>query len=184
MSDSAVVAVVEALEAAGVEYMLVGSLSSSYYGYPRSTKDADFVVQFGSSSISDVVRRLPAFRLDPQGSFEMVSATTRYVLKYVGTSFYVELFLLGDDPHDLARFKRRREVNLFGRKVCLPTPEDVLITKLQWLLSLRRSRDREDIRNLLKAQSANLDWNYVHGWCDQHGTRELLDEIGKTIPEV
>lgn len=36
---------IEALDAAGVQYMLVGSYSSNYYGRPRSTKDADFVVQ-------------------------------------------------------------------------------------------------------------------------------------------
>jgi hypothetical protein len=27
-----------------------------------------------------------------------------------------------------------------------------------------------------------LDWNYLHHWCDQHGTRDLLEEIRASLP--
>ena len=37
--------VVDASNACGSPYMLVGSFSSNLYGIPRSTKDADFVLQ-------------------------------------------------------------------------------------------------------------------------------------------
>ena len=40
-----VVAVVSALNAVNIPHMLEGSLSSNVYGIPRSTKDADLVVQ-------------------------------------------------------------------------------------------------------------------------------------------
>lgn len=185
MSDDAVLAVIDALEALGVDYMLVGSFSSNLYGIPRSTKDADFVVQFKDSSISALAMRLgPSFQLDPQASFEMISATTMHVLRYVGTPFSVELFLLSSDPHDLARFERRRAESMLGRNVFVPSVEDVIITKLRWLGSIRRPKDREDIRSILAVQRPNIDWNYVHSWCDQHGTRPLLEEIIQTLPEV
>jgi len=41
-SDTATLAVIDALESLGIAYMLVGSFSSNYYGISRSTKDADF----------------------------------------------------------------------------------------------------------------------------------------------
>jgi hypothetical protein len=34
-----------------IPFMLVGSYSSSFYGIPRSTKDADIVVELGSKSL-------------------------------------------------------------------------------------------------------------------------------------
>ena len=37
-------AVLAACEAAGVDHLLTGAFAYSYYGIPRSTKDADFVV--------------------------------------------------------------------------------------------------------------------------------------------
>ena len=45
--QEATVAVIEALEATDIPYMVVGSFSSNYYGISRSTKDADLVVELG-----------------------------------------------------------------------------------------------------------------------------------------
>jgi len=42
--EDAIAKVIEGLSEIGVEYMLVGSFSSMYYSFPRSTADADFVV--------------------------------------------------------------------------------------------------------------------------------------------
>lgn len=43
--DEAVVAVIDALESTGIAYMLVGSLATNFYGVPRATEDADFVMK-------------------------------------------------------------------------------------------------------------------------------------------
>src|SRR5947209_6722588 len=99
--NEATLAVIDALEALDIPYMLVGSYSSNFYGVPRSTEDADFVVQVGSQSVASLAERLgPAFRLDPQLSFETVTATTRQVLAIAEIPFKVEFFHLSDDPHD------------------------------------------------------------------------------------
>ena len=50
--ETATSTVIDGLEAMGVDYMLVGSFSSNFYGIPRATQDADFVVQLGQTSIS------------------------------------------------------------------------------------------------------------------------------------
>ena len=42
-SDEATAAVIDALNALAVPYLLVGSFASNFYGIPRSTQDADFV---------------------------------------------------------------------------------------------------------------------------------------------
>ena len=43
--DDVALRVVDALNSGKIPFMLVGGFSSNYYGVPRSTKDADFVVQ-------------------------------------------------------------------------------------------------------------------------------------------
>ena len=47
-------ALIAALEEAKIPYMLSGSLSSMYYSFPRSTTDADFVIDLGETSIADL----------------------------------------------------------------------------------------------------------------------------------
>jgi hypothetical protein len=185
MNNEATISVIEALESCEIPYMLVGSYFSNAYGVPRSTQDADFVIESGETSISELARRLaPSIRIDPQMSFETVTMTRRYVADVVGTPFKIEFFLLNDDPHNQERFRRRRQVTLLDRQVWMPTVEDVIVTKLHWALLGNRSKDREDIRDVIAVQGDRIDWDYVHRWCEQHGTRALLDEIRSSIPPI
>ena len=44
----------------------------------------------------------------------------------------------------------------------VPTPEDVIITKLRWSLLANRSKDRDDARDVIAVQGDRIDWDYVH----------------------
>jgi hypothetical protein len=181
-SDEATIAVVEALEALKIPYMVVGSFSTNFYGVPRSTHDVDLIVQLGSGKISALADHLGSpFELDPQMSSEAVTGSSRFVLHLADTPFSVELFLLGDDAHDRERFARRRRERLENRDVYLPTVEDAIITKLRWSYIAGRRKDLDDVKNVLAVQGDAIDWTYVYSWCDQHGTRQLLDGIREEL---
>lgn len=182
MSQEAVLAIIDALDAATIPYMVVGSLSSNAYGIARSTQDADFVVEPGSTPISAITTRLGAgFVLNPQMSFETITATTRFELRHARTGFKIELFLLSNDPHDVERFRRRRQGIAMGRTIWLPTAEDVIVTKMRWSQAGKRTKDVDDVRNVIAVQGDGIDWEYVHRWCDMHGTRELLERIRRSL---
>lgn len=185
LSDESVLEVIDALEKLQFPYMVVGSLASSYYGVPRSTKDVDIVIEVGSRSVSEIAQLLgPRFRFDPQMSFETVTMTFRYILEVEDTTFKIELFLLGDDPYDQERFRRRQRVEFSTRAIFLPTAEDVIVTKLRWLQQGQRSKDRIDIQGIIAVRGDKIDWPYVYYWCDRHGTRAALDEIRRAIPPI
>lgn len=111
----------------------------------------------------------------------MVTATTRNVVTVEGSPFKIELFRLSPDAHDQQRFQRRVAIEVAGRTIHFPTAEDVIITKLRWLQAAGRAKDRSDLRDVLRVQGDRLDWSYLHSWCDQHGTRELLEEILREV---
>ncbi len=140
--NDALLLVIEALDAMGLDYVVVGSYASNSYGVERATRDADLVVEFADASPAELFRRLrPAIRFDPQMSFETVTMTRRFVASVEGTPFEIELFQLGDDPHDQERFRRRRGIETEGRRMYILTAEDVIVTKLRWA----RPKDREDV---------------------------------------
>jgi hypothetical protein len=184
-SDEATIAAIDALDALKVPYMLVGSLSSNLHGVPRSTRDADFVVQLSQGDVAAIIARLgPQFRLDPQISFESVTGTAHYIIDVVDLPYRIELFRLSDDPFDQERFARRQHFPLLGRQARVQTSEDVVIVKLLWGRGLARSKDLDDVRGIIAVQGDRLDWGYIHHWCDLHGTRELLDRVRTSIPPL
>jgi len=65
--DDVALRISEALGRAGVPFMLVGSFSSNFHGIPRSTRDADFVVQLSAPLDETFARTLgPEFQVEPQ----------------------------------------------------------------------------------------------------------------------
>jgi hypothetical protein len=178
-----VVRVITALDKNAIPYMTVGSFSTNVYGKPRSTKDADFVVELGTASISQLAADIgPDFQLEQQMSFETVTSTTRYRLHHRDTRFLVELFLLSDDPHDQERFRRRVAGDIGGRRAFVPTAEDVIITKLRWSKQGQRPKDVDDVLGVIKVQHGRLDLPYIHRWTDLHGTRDLFERLLASIP--
>ena len=184
-SDQATSKVISALESLQVPYMVVGSLSTNLYGIPRSTKDADFVVELTSITPSKIAVQLgPPFLLEDQSRFESVTATICHRIAVQGGIFKIELFELSADPHDQERFRRRRRVSMGDGSAWVPTAEDVVITKLRWAIRSRRGKDRDDVENVLTVSGSTLDWNYINHWADQHGTRQLLDELRKSVEGI
>jgi hypothetical protein len=182
--DEAVVSVLAALDAAGIPYMLVGSMASNFHGIPRSTRDADLVVQLAAGGLQRLAAELPAgLLLERQGAFEAVTGTIRYLVTLAGSPFVCELFELSDDPHDRARFVRRLSTRVLGREAFVASAEDMVITKLRWVVAANRPKDREDIRNILAVQG-QLDWAYIDTWCATHGTAQILADIRASLPSV
>ena len=184
-ADEAAVAVIDVLDHAAIPFMIVGSLASNFHGIPRATRDADFLIRLGSASISDLAAALPDdLRLEPQAAFEAVTGTTRYLVTLQQSPFVCELFLCSHDPHDTARFERRERVRVLSREVFMATAEDMIVTKLLWAMRANRAKDRDDVRNIIAVRGADLDWNYIEGWCATHGTTTLLGEIRNSIPPI
>lgn len=171
-------AVLDVLDRLGIDYLLSGSFASNLYGVPRATQDADVVISVAGPELGAIAAALPPeLRLDPQASFETITATTRHIITQTGSAFIVELFLLSNDAHDQERFRRRQRITLLDRPVWVPTVEDVVVTKLRWSQHGRRAKDLQDARNVIHVQAARIDWPYVERWCAAHGTRPLLDDL-------
>ncbi len=176
--EDAVAALLDVLNREGVPYMIVGSFSSNRYGVPRATHDADFVVGAKGIQWTKYLAELPeGFELDPQASFEMVTATNRRIIEIPSLPFSIELFELSSDEHDQLRFSRRRKLTLLGREAWLPTAEDVIIQKLRWSRGAKRAKDFADVVAVMQVQGpARLDWSYIEEWCGKHETLDLLAE--------
>ena len=176
---------IKILDQENLPYMVVGSFSSNYHGIPRSTKDADIVLEFDPATWSGLEKSLPAeLTLDPQGGFEMVTATRKELIRIADSAFEIELFHLSSDPFDQVRFGRREKVLLsLGTTAWIATAEDVVIQKLRWAKGGLRSKDFEDVVNVLLRKGKDLDFAHIEHWCGVHGTMALLEKARAVAAE-
>jgi len=184
--EALAIKVIEAAEAAGVEFMAVGAIAAGAYGVPRSTRDVDLLVSMQrADAVSAMVTQLAPF---VDFNAQVVFDTLTWGRRHVGQSrfmppFKVELFEMFDDPFVQSEFARRREVfvPMLGRATWLPAPEDVVVQKLRW----GRSKDLDDARDVLAVQGPeSLDMAYIEQWCARHGTTERLRAALAGIPPL
>lgn len=170
--------VVEILNENQIPYMVVGSLATNFHSTVRSTKDADLVIQADLADVAhSIAAKCDSLQVDRQLGFETVTATQKIMLRSTSEEFTVELFALSDDPHDQERFRRRKLVDWEGRPAWLISAEDSIITKLRWAHVAGRKKDIIDVENVIAVSGDIIDWPYVERWTDQHGTRQLLEQI-------
>ncbi len=175
------------LDRAGIPFMIVGAFSSNIYGIERNTQDADFVVQLPAGAMGRLTALLkPNFRLDPQMAFEGVASMTRYyVVAHVQPYFKIEVFLMNDDAFSRGEFQRRRRLLFHGLALYFCSAEDLVVAKLKWFTGdPRRTKDVEDVRGVLAVQGNKLDMTYIRHWCDEQGTRDLLEKTLRSIPPI
>ena len=164
--EDAVYLLIDRMNEVGIDYMIVGSLSSNAYGIARATKDADFVIQTSEEKRLVLLRSLPSgFVIDEQVTFETVTGHRRQILKLPKIPYVIELFDLSDEPFDRERFARRKATVLAGRAAWLPSPEDVVVQKLRWAFLAKRPQDLIDASNVIQVSGEFLDWVYVEKWC-------------------
>ena len=115
--------VVERLDAAGIPYMVTGSLASSYYGEPRSTRDVDIVIDPDPAALDRLVADLASadFHVDLDAARAALASRSQF--NAIGPAADKVDFLirrdrrLSSDQRSAGRRKRSssRRRRLFGR---------------------------------------------------------------------
>jgi len=165
------------LDSAGVPYMLTGSMALNYYAVPRMTRDIDLVVEL-SEPAADVPVAL--FRDDfyvdadavrqaivDRGSFNVIHS--RLLVK-------VDLLVRKDTEYRRVEFGRRRRVSLGEHSFDIVTPEDLIISKLDWARDTRSETQLSDARSLVR-MVPDLDRGYLQQWIARLGLEALYREL-------
>lgn len=172
--------VVEALDGAGVGYLLSGSLASSLQGEPRATHDIDLVVDIHPADVGRIVGALagPSVYLDEHAVAEAVHQRSMFNMLDSASGDKVDFWLLKDEPFDRERFARRVEVEAMGLRLRVSTPEDTILMKLCWAMQSGGSEKQVgDAVGVFAFQGDLLDQAYLDGWAEALGLTGLLADV-------
>lgn len=173
--------VLDALDVLSISYMIVGSFASTYWGRPRTTHDADILVEIPPSKASALARSLQSsFYADQAAIRDAVRRRGQFNVIHIGHPFKVDFWIREDTAFDRERFRRRQPGTMFGRRVWITTAEDVILSKLLWFRAAPvLGRQVKDALEVYEIQEPNLDQEYLDRWAASLGLSDLLKEIRK-----
>lgn len=174
--------VVKALEENKIGYYVVGALASSAFGIPRATLDVDIVADIKLNQASILENRLKKeFYVDVDMIRKATARHSSFNLIHLETMFKVDVFILKGDPFSRGVFSRRlhRVVSEdLSQKLYFASPEDIILSKLEWYKSGNEVADRQwsDILGIIKVQGNKLDIGYMEIWAERLSVAKLLEK--------
>ena len=173
------------LEAAGIEYMVSGSIAPSLQGEPRSTHDIDIVIAVRISAV-DAAARLkaafpePDFYLDEAAVRDAILARAMFNLVDTHEADKVDFWLLTEDAFDRERFRRRYVESFEGVRLPVSRPEDTILMKLRWAAMMGGSEKQfVDALRVYEVQHGRLDEAYLDRWANTLGVVAALTRLRK-----
>ena len=181
--------VAAALSELNVPFYICGSVASSVLGEPRSTLNIDLVADLQESQVETFISLLgERFYADAAPACEAIRRRSSFNLIHQETFLKVDIFLPKKRRFDDEQL-RRREMHILEEgspQYPVATPEDVLLSKMEWFRLGGETSDRQwrDILGVLKVNCFDIDIGYLEHWAKDLRVDDLLvrafDESGIT----
>jgi hypothetical protein len=172
--------VVDALDEAGIDYMITGSVVSSLQGEPRATHDIDVVIDIDVRRVAALVEAFPSpqFYVSEEAAYEALATGGMFNLLEVAEGDKVDFWLLTDDVFDQMRFSRKYVEEVFGIRLKVSSAEDTVLQKLRWaILSGGSERAFVDALRVYEVQQGMLNLAYIEDWARRIGVNELWQRL-------
>lgn len=168
--DDVVFAIVDALDAQGADYAVIGGLAVNAWGFARATQDVDVCVAIDARDRPAVLAVLDGlegrgFRLNRAAVERRLEEGRSLVTAYLGLT-RADLFFRRPGDGWGGALAHRREVPLGGRPLWVASPEDLVAIKL----AAARPRDLDDARGVVDITRDFLDLDRLRAT-----VRELAD---------
>jgi hypothetical protein len=181
--------VIDALDAAGVEYLIGGAIAEWAWGEPRATQDLDLVVNIQIKSVNKLSKELekrdmliPAEIILHNILEERADIPINAIHMHSGLKADLYPVREGDKLRQSA-FQRRIQVD-YGPPigmVYIHAPEDLILYKLIYFGLSQQSKHSRDIAAILKSTKNELDMNYIEQWVVRLGLSSLWNEMLGTV---
>jgi len=175
--------VIKTFDELGILYFIGGSIASSAYGTPRATMDVDLISALGYDLIKPLINKLKEeYFIDEEMINDALSTKTSFNIIHLETMLKIDVFILNDHPYYLKAFERKvldslqEDSNILNVYLC--SPEDVILSKLEWYRLGEETSERQwlDILGVIKVQGDSLDKLYLTDWARKLGVFNLLEK--------
>jgi len=172
---------IDELESAHVDYMVMGGWAVQVWGRPRPTYDVDFTLALDDDRLAAFLRALhdKGFLVEDaflKGFRDRLSGfiKVQVALFQETDPIRVDLFLVAS-AYQREAFARRVPVAMLGRQVWVMSAEDLILHKL----IANRAKDLAAIEEIVNVQRDMLDWKYLRDWAARLSLSSALERFSK-----
>jgi hypothetical protein len=176
--DDLLLQVAHFLDAAGIPFMVVGSHSSMAYSHPRTTNDLDLVIDPTATQLDQFLSLLgERYYVSQDSAREALARRSMFNIIDLDSGWRADLIVRRDRPFSVEEFGRRQVRPLYGRSLPVASPEDVILSKLEWDRITPSERQVRDALNVAAVQWSGLDLAYLRKWAVELGVAEKLEQL-------
>jgi hypothetical protein len=168
------------LKSAGIPHMVVGSFASSFHGIPRSSQDLDLVIDPDQRALRKFLESLPVdeYYADADAALDALRRQSQFNVIDMATAWKADLILRRRRPFSVEEMRRSREGDLLGSRVPVASPEDTVISKIEWSKSGGGTDlQLRDAAGIVAVRGATLDLAYIERWVHELDLGELWDRV-------
>jgi len=174
----------EKLNQEGIEYMLSGSYSSSLHGLPRATNDADIIITASEEQLTAFLQSLEDdYYVNKDAALEALSNRGMFNVIDIHNSFKADFIIRKDRPFSREEFQRRQKSTIMDLDIWVVSPEDVILSKLEWAKESESSQQFQDALGVMVVQYDSLDMDYLKKWAKELQIEESLEQLLKSAEE-
>ena len=168
---------VDALEAAGIPHMVTGSLASAIHGQPRATRDIDLVIDPEPEAVEILVASFPTDRFYVGDALTAIAQRDMFNVIDTATGWKADLIIRKDRAFSREELARRQPAFIAGVQTYVATPEDAILSKLEWHHTSGSDTQRRDVIEMIIANLDTLDRPYLDRWAGELGLGGVLDDV-------
>jgi hypothetical protein len=158
--------------------MIAGSVASSLHGRPRATQDADVVIDPTEEQVRRFIALLgQAYYVGRDAAVEAFRRRTTFNVVDLEGGWKADLIIRKDRPFSLQEFQRRRQLDQLGWQIWIVSPEDTILSKLEWIRGRESDVQYSDALGVAITQWENLDVDYLHKWAGRLGVENVLTRL-------
>lgn len=173
--------IAELFDKLGINYMVVGSYASMYYGEMRNTNDIDVVADLAPEHISGLLEGLPspAFYVSGDAIREAVRDKSQFNIIHAESMSKIDVYLTKPDDYSRAALADSLKVSAFGREIRIARPEHVILNKLKFYREGGSEKHLRDIASMLKLSGNKIDLALVNDGAGKTGLGEIWRDFLK-----
>ena len=166
------------LDKARIPYMVTGSMGSSFHGRPRATQDADLVIDPTEGQLGFLLPFLERdYYVSREAAYDAMRRRTMFNVIDLAGGWKADLIVRKDRPYSRREFERRRQIEAMGQTLWVVSPEDTVLSKLEWMKGRESDVHYPDALGVAVAQRENLDLAYLRTWAQELGVENGLTRL-------